>query len=151
ANLLLARALGRRRELAVRAAIGAGRERLMRQLMTESLLLAGVGGALGVVVAIGAVPLLARLVPAGLPISSTPSVDLRVLVVAAALTVITGIVFGMAPVVRASGSADLDGLRESARSGGGQKERLRSALVIAEITASVVLLVSAGLLIRALL
>jgi len=151
ANLLLARALGRRRELAVRAAIGAGRERLMRQLMTESLLLAGVGGALGIVVAIGAVPLLAQLVPAGLPISSTPSVDLRVLVVAAALTVITGIVFGMAPVVRASGSADLDGLRESARSGGGQKERLRSALVIAEITASVVLLVSAGLLIRALL
>jgi predicted permease len=151
ANLLLARALGRRRELAVRAAIGAGRERLIRQLMTESLLLAVVGGALGIAVAVAAVPLLAQLVPAGLPIASTPTVDLRVLAVAAALTVVTGIIFGMAPVLRAGGSPDLDGLREGARSGGGQKERVRSALVIAEITASVVLLVSAGLLIRALL
>jgi putative ABC transport system permease protein len=151
ANLLLARALGRRRELAVRAAIGAGRERLMRQLMTESLLLAVVGGALGVAIAAVAVPLLAQIVPAGLPIAATPTVDLRVLAMAAALTVVTGIVFGMAPVLRAGGSPDLDGLREGARSGSGQKERLRSALVIAEITASVVLLVSAGLLIRALL
>jgi putative ABC transport system permease protein len=151
ANLLLARALGRRRELAVRTAIGAGRERLIRQLMTESLLLATVGGALGVAVAAVAVPLLAQLVPSRLPIAATPTVDLRVLAMAAALTVVTGIVFGMAPVLRAGGSPDLDGLREGARSGGGQKERLRSALVVAEITASVVLLVSAGLLIRALL
>jgi predicted permease len=151
ANLLLARALGRRRELAVRAAIGAGRERLIRQLMTESLLLAVVGGALGVAIAAVAVPLLAQLVPAGLPIAATPTMDLRVLAVAAALTIVTGILFGMAPVLRAGGAPDLDGLREGARSGGGQKERLRSALVIVEITASVVLLVSAGLLIRALL
>jgi predicted permease len=151
ANLLLARALGRRRELAVRTAIGAGRERLIRQLMTESLLLAVVGGALGVAIAAVAVPLLAQLVPAGLPIAATPTMDLRVLAVAAALTVVTGILFGMAPVLRAGGAPDLDGLREGARSGGGQKERLRSALVIVEITASVVLLVSAGLLIRALL
>jgi predicted permease len=151
ANLLLARALSRRRELAVRTAIGAGRERLIRQLMTESLLLAAVGGALGIGIAIVAVPLLAQLVPTTLPIAASPSVDLRVLLVAAALTAITGIAFGMAPVLRVGVSPDLDGLREGARSGGGQKERLRSALVVAEIVASVVLLVSAGLLIRALL
>jgi predicted permease len=151
ANLLLARALGRRRELAVRTAIGAGRERLIRQLMTESLLLAAVGGALGVGIAIVSVPLLAQLVPTTLPIAASPSVDLRVLLVAGALTAITGIAFGLAPVLRVGASPDLDGLREGARSGGGQKERLRSALVVAEIVASVVLLVSAGLLIRALL
>jgi putative ABC transport system permease protein len=151
ANLLLARALGRRRELAVRTAIGAGRERLVRQLMTESLLLATVGGALGVGLASLSVPLLTRLVPLNLPIAATPSVDVRVLLVAVGLTALTGIAFGLAPVLRAGGSPDLGGLREGSRSGGGRTERLRSALVVVEIVASVVLLASAGLLIRALL
>ena len=150
ANLLLARALGRRRELAVRAAMGAGRERLIRQLMTESLLLASVGGALGVMIAVTAVPLLNRLVPATLPLASNPTVDIRVLLFALGLTGLTGIAFGLAPVLRIGGDANLSGLREGARSGGGQKERLRSALVVAEIVASLVLLVSAGLLMRAL-
>ena len=151
ANLLLARALSRRRELAVRTAIGAGRERLIRQLMTESLLLAGVGGAIGIGVAVAGVPLLAQLVPATLPIAASPTVDVRVLAFALALTAVTGLAFGLAPVLRIGASPDLDGLREGTRSGGGQKERLRSALVVAEIVASIVLLVSAGLLIRALL
>jgi putative ABC transport system permease protein len=151
ANLLLARALGRRRELAVRTAMGAGRERMVRQLMTESLLLAGVGGALGVGVAVMAVPLLNRLVPLTLPTASAPSVDVRVLLFALVLTALTGIAFGLAPVLRVGGEADLGGLREGARVGGGQRERLRSVLVVAEIVASVVLLVSAGLLMRALL
>ena len=150
ANLLLARALGRRRELAVRAAMGAGRERLIRQLMTESLLLALVGGALGVVLAVAAVPLLARLVPATLPIAESPSVDIRVLAFAGVATILTGMLFGLAPVMRAGGDANMDGLREGSRSGGGGKERLRSVLVVTEIVASVVLLVCAGLLIRAL-
>jgi predicted permease len=150
ANLLLARALGRRRELAVRAAVGAGRERLIRQLMTESLLLAFVGGALGVMVAVTAVPLLNRLVPVTLPLASNPTVDIRVLLFAIGLTGLTGIAFGLAPVLRVGGDTDLSGLREGARSGGGRKERLRSVLVVAEIVASMVLLVSAGLLMRAL-
>jgi predicted permease len=150
ANLLLARALGRRKELAVRTAIGAGRERLARQLVTESLLLAIIGGAIGVSLAAAAVPLLAQLVPTTLPVADTPAVDLRVLVFAAVLTAITGVAFGMVPVWRAGGDKDLDGLREGSRSGGGRKERLRSVLVAAEIVASIVLLISSGLLMRAM-
>jgi len=150
ANLLLARALGRRRELAVRTAMGAGRERMIRQLMTESLLLAGVGGALGVLVAQTAVPLLNRLVPTTLPTASPPAVDLRVLLFAIVLTAITGVAFGLAPVFRIGSNADLSGLHDGARAGGGQRERLRSILVVTEIAASIVLVVSAGLLMRAL-
>jgi len=151
ANLLLARALGRRRELAVRTAIGAGHERMIRQLMTESLLLAIMGGALGVLVAYAGVPLLNQLVPVTLPVATTPSVDVRVMLFAITLTIVTGLTFGLAPVMRFGGDANLAGLREGARSGGGQKEGARSALVVVEIAASVVLLVSAGLLLRALL
>ena len=150
ANLLLTRSLARQKELAVRAALGAGRERLVRQSMTESMLLAALGGCLGTLVAVMAVPLLTKLVPNTLPIAATPSVDLRVLVFAGLLTLVTGIVFGALPALRASGKGDLNALREGARSGGGRKERLRAALVIAEVTVSVVLLISSGLLIRAL-
>jgi putative ABC transport system permease protein len=96
------------------------------------------------------VPLLAQLVPSNLPIAATPTVDLRVLLCAVALTACTGLAFGLAPVLRAGAGPSIEGLREGARAGGGRKERLRSALVVAEILASVVLLVSAGLLIRAL-
>ena len=149
-NLLLARGLARQKELAVRAALGAGRDRLVRQLVTESLVVAVLGGALGVLVAVLSIPLLARLVPASLPIAATPSVDLRVLAFAGLLTLVTGIAFGVLPALRAGGSADLTGLREGARAGSGRRERLRSALVIAEVMASVVLLVSSGLLMRAL-
>jgi putative ABC transport system permease protein len=151
ANLLLARALVRRKEIAVRTAMGAGRERLVRQMLTESVVLAVSGGSLGIVIASAATPLLARLVPSNLPIAQVPSIDLRVLFFAALLTIVTGIVFGVAPALRASGGSDVSGLQEGSRQGvGGRRERLRSVLVIAEISASVILLISSGLLIRAL-
>src|SRR5262249_24677097 len=123
---------------------------MIRQLMTESLLLAVIGGVLGVFVAQNAVPLLSKLVPSSLPLATAPTVDLRVLVLAIALTTLTGVLFGLAPVVRVGGDADLRGLRDGAPAAGGQRERFRSALVVAEIVASIVLLASAGLLMRAL-
>ncbi|MGA2741625.1 MAG: ABC transporter permease [Bryobacteraceae bacterium] len=150
ANLLMARGMARQRELAVRTAMGAGRDRLVRQLVTESLVLALAGGALGVLVAAAAVPLLARLVPASLPIAQSPSIDLRVLIFAGLISGLTGIGFGVFPALRASRQSDLSALREGTRAGGGRRERLRSVLVVAEVMASVVLLVSAGLLVRAL-
>ncbi|HTW66473.1 MAG TPA: ABC transporter permease [Bryobacteraceae bacterium] len=149
ANLLLARALARRGELAIRSALGAGPERLARQMLTESLLLSLAGGLLGGLIAYVAVPLFARLVPNALPWGEAPSIDTRVLAFPVLLTLITGIAFGAVPALRA-GHGSEDALRDNARSGGGRRERLRSALVIAEIAACVVLLVSSGLLIRAL-
>jgi putative ABC transport system permease protein len=151
ANLLLARAAARERELAVRAALGAGRERLVRQLFTESAVLALIGGALGVVVALLAVPLLGQLVPTTLPIAARPGVDLRVLGLAAAFAGLTGLGFGLVPALRAGGGGGLEALREGARAGGGRRQRLRRALVTVEVAVSVALLACSGLLLRAVL
>ena len=150
ASLLLTRATHRQRELAVRAALGAGRERLVRQLVTESVALAVVGGVVGVMVAYAALPLVAQLTPASLPTADRPSVDLRVLVVAGVIVVLTGLAFGVGPAVAAGRSRALDALRDGAR-GGVRTQRLRAVLVTVEVAASVVLLVSSGLLIHAVL
>jgi putative ABC transport system permease protein len=151
ANLLLARALMHRREILVRTALGAGRERLVRQSMTESLALAALGGALGVAVAYVALPVLTTLVPSTLPIAGSPSIDPRVLLFAGLLTAVTGVGFGVLPAWRSARQLDLSGGGHGARSGGARRERARSVLVVGEVMASVVLLISAGLLMRALL
>jgi len=151
ANLLLARAGARERELAVRAALGAGKERLVRQIVTESMVLAVAGGIAGVAIAAAAVPLLSLLVPDTLPVASQPSLDLRVLALAAAITALTGLGFGLLPALRVGGrtGVDLSALREGVGAGGGRKQRLRNVLVAVEVAVSVVLLISSGLLIRA--
>ncbi|MBA3495869.1 MAG: ABC transporter permease [Gemmatimonadales bacterium] len=151
ASLFLARAMHRARELAVRAALGAGRERLVRQLATESLGLAVMGGIVGVAVALAGVPLLARLVPATLPTAAEPTVDLRVLIAAVVLVVLTGLGFGVGPAVGARRISSFDALREGARTGGARTQRLRASLVVIEVAASVVLLISSGLLLRAVM
>jgi predicted permease len=151
ASLLLTRALGRRHELAVRTALGAGRERLVRQMFTESLALAVLGGALGLAIAVSAVPLLSRLAPNALPIAERPAVDLRLLAVVSIVTCVAGLGFGVLPAWRAGRRASADGLRDGGRAGAGRPtERLRSTLVIVQVTLSVALLVVSGLLIRAL-
>jgi putative ABC transport system permease protein len=150
ANLLLGRALERRRELAVRTALGADRDRLARQLATEGVLIAGVGGAIGLCVAVAAVQLSTRLVPHSLPIAETPALDLRLLLFASALTATTGLGFSLFPVLPLREGGVMIALRESARGGGGSKDHLRSMLVVAEIVASIVLVTSSGLLLRAL-
>ncbi len=149
ANLLLARAAARERELAVRAALGAGRERLMRQLVTESLILTLLGGAAGLLVAVAGVPLFASLVPDTLPIATEPGLDLRVIAFAALFTTLTALGFGLFPAIRAGRRTTFDALREGVRTGGGAKQRLRAVLVTVEVTMAVVLLITSGLLIRA--
>ena len=149
ANLLLARAIVRRQEVAVRFAIGAGRERLIRQLLTENLLLAIAGGLAGIGVAFVATPALTRLAPDVLPVSGLPSADLRVSAFAAVITILTSLVFGVGPVLRSCHEADINALR-SHSAAGRRTDRLRAALVLAEVAGTVTLLVGAGLLAKAM-
>jgi len=153
ANLQLAYAVARRREMSVRAALGAGRARLTRQLLTESLILSVIGGVLGVAVAYGGVAVLLKIVPIDLTFFSPVAVDGRVLAFAAVVAIGTGIVFGLAPALHAS-RADLN--RALATRASGLVERvgrleLRGLFVVAQIALSVVLLVGAGLLARSLM
>ena len=149
ASLFLARGTHRARELAVRSALGAGRQRIVRQLLTESFVVATAGGIAGVLAAAAAVPLFAKLVPSTLPVAEYPSIDLRVLAMAAGFVLLTGLAFGVLPAMRVARGNDFDSLRAGARSGGGRTQRLRAVLVVVEIVASLVLMVSSGLLLRA--
>ena len=150
ANLLLVRSLARQKELAIRVSLGANRRSILRHLLSESLIL-GVAGGIGAIgVAAGIMPLLSRLVPNALPIQEVPPVDLRLLLLALGLTGITVITFGVAPAIRACRSAGFTSLREGVRTGETGSHKTRSALVVAEVAVSVVLLISSGLLIRAL-
>jgi predicted permease len=149
ANLLLARAASHERELTVRAALGAGRARLVRQLVTQSAILTLLGGAAGILVAAASLPLFASLVPPTLPVAGQPALDLRVLFVAAVVTGLTGLGFGVFPALRAGGRTGFAALREGARAGSGRKQRVRAVLVTVEVTVSVILLITCGLLIRA--
>jgi predicted permease len=153
ANLLLVRALGRRREIAIRAALGAGRWALVRQTLLESQLLAAAGGAAGLALAFIALPLLVRLAPADIPRLSEARVDLAVALYALALTLLTGVLFGLVPALRAWSPRLTAMLESGGRSGsaGSEQSRLRSGLVIAEVGLSLALLVGAGLLFRSFL
>ncbi len=149
ANMLLARSLGRTREIAIRGTLGAGRGRMMRQLLTESLLLALAGGLIGLGLGQAGIVLTMGLVPVEIPFYLDFSIDWRVILFLFGITVLTGITFGLAPVVQARRTDIVRALKSGgARSGGGRRHLLRNTLVVGETALSLVLLASAGLFIQ---
>ena len=149
ANLLLARGSARHGELAVRAALGAGRARLVRQLITEAVVLGLAGGALGLALAYWGTEALIAARPADLPRLDQIGLDGTVVLFTLGAALLTGLIFGMVPAVQATNDHLLRGLQESGRSGGGRRaHRMRSGLVVAEMALAVILLTGSGLLIR---
>ena len=150
ANLLLARAAARSHETAIRAAVGAGRGHILRQALAESLVLAAAGGALGVFAAYWGVTGLVAIGPADVPRLAQARVDGTVLGFAVLVTLVSGLVFGIAPALRMAANFPHQALKEGGRAMGsaGRRDRLRSTLVVAEIALALVLLTGAGLLIR---
>jgi predicted permease len=150
ANLLLARATAREGEIAVRAAIGAGRERIVRQLLTESLVLAGAGAVCGLALAWAGTRALVAAQPADIPRLANIGIDGTVIAFTVITAVLTGMLFGALPALQATGSRMMRALREGGRGAlsSGRGRRIRAALVVAELALAVVLLLGAGLLIR---
>jgi predicted permease len=151
ANLLLARAAGRRKEIAIRLAMGAGRWRLVRQLLTESVMLSLAGGAAGLLLAFWMLDLIvASRPPLDVPVWIDLTVDWRVLVFALLASVATGVLFGLVPALQATRTDLVPALKDGAAQTGRRRARLRSGLVVAQVMLSLVLLVAAGLVVRAL-
>ncbi len=148
ANLMLARASARQKEIAIRSALGASRLRIIRLLITESVMLAMVGGGLGLLTAYWGTGLALKALPDALPRVNDIKVDANVLLFTLAASLITGVVFGLAPALQASNPNLNETLKEGGRSGTGGRQSIRKVLVVAEIAISLVLLVGSGLLIR---
>jgi putative ABC transport system permease protein len=148
ANLLLVRASARQKEMAVRAALGASRGAIIRQLLTESVLLAALGAVLGALLAFWGTSLIAAQLPDGIPRLQEASVDTPVLVFTLAVSLLTGLLFGLAPALQASRPNLTEGLKEGERGSSGRRQWLRSVLVVGEVALTLTLLVGAGLLIQ---
>ena len=150
ANLLLARSMGRSREFAIRAAMGASQGRVIRQLLSESILLAGLGGALGLLLAVWGTKAVLGTLPGALPRASEVSLDSRVLLFTLALSLFAGIIFGLAPALKSSRVNLEEILKESGRGSSGARQRLQGVFVAVEVAMALVLLVGAGLMVRSL-
>ena len=150
ANLILARSMGRSREFAIRAALGANQGRVIRHLLTESILLAGLGGALGLLLAVWGTKAVLGTIPGALPRASEVSLDSRVLLFTMALSLVAGIVFGLAPALKTSRVNLEEILKESGRGMSGARHRLQGVFVAVEVATALVLLVGAGLMVRSL-
>jgi putative ABC transport system permease protein len=152
ANLLLARATVRARELAVRSALGAGRSRLIRQLLCESLVLSVIGGALGLAVGAAILNIAPSIIPEGLlPPAVTVTFDMRVAAFCAATSLLVGVLFGLAPAWRATEFSSAQVIASDSRTATGRRGRIRGLLVVGEIATAVLLLFGAGLLLRTLI